>query len=84
MGGLTIGTGAVVGGGAVVTKDIPAYAIAAGVPARIIGYRFSKEIIFEVIKSQWWNKPDHWLRENYLLFSDPTRFIENVRNYHGE
>lgn len=37
--GVTIGRGAIVGAGAVVTKDIPAYAIAVGVPARVVGYR---------------------------------------------
>ncbi|MGQ0603209.1 MAG: acyltransferase [Anaerolineales bacterium] len=39
MDGVTIGRGAIIGAGAVVTGDIPPYAIAAGVPARVIGYR---------------------------------------------
>ncbi|RME42296.1 MAG: acyltransferase [Chloroflexi bacterium] len=41
MDGVTIGRGAIVGAGAVVTESIPAYAIAAGVPARVIGHRTS-------------------------------------------
>lgn len=44
MRGVTIHTGAVVGAGAVVTKDVPAYAVVAGVPAKIIKYRFEEGI----------------------------------------
>lgn len=79
MGGITIGTGAVVGAGAVVTKDVPEYAIVVGVPAKIVGYRFRSDIIADVIKSKWWNKPNQWLKENHLLFSNPSRFLEYVR-----
>lgn len=43
--GVTIGQGAVVGAGTVVTKDIPPYAIAVGVPAKILKYRFSESLI---------------------------------------
>lgn len=49
-----IGRGAVVAAGAVVTKDIPPYAIVAGNPAKIIGYRFSPPVIAEIEKTQWW------------------------------
>jgi len=52
--GVTIGTGAVVAGGAVVTKDVPPYAVVAGVPAKIIKYRFDQEIIEQLLKSEWW------------------------------
>lgn len=45
--GVTIGTGAVVAAGAVVTKSIPAYAVAAGTPAKVIKYRFTEEEIAE-------------------------------------
>lgn len=54
MDGISIGTGAVVAGGAVVTKNVPPYAIVAGVPAKIIKYRFSEDKIDVLLKSKWW------------------------------
>lgn len=50
MSGVHIGQGAIVAAGALVTKDVPPYAIVAGVPARIMKYRFSDEIILELLK----------------------------------
>lgn len=51
-----IGDGAVVGAGAVVNKNIPPYAIVVGNPARIVRYRFPKEIRNELLESRWWEK----------------------------
>lgn len=53
--GVKIGVGAIVGAHAVVLNDLPAYAIAVGVPARIIGYRFSPETCKRLEESSWWN-----------------------------
>jgi len=52
--GVTLGTGAVIGAHAVVTKDVPPYAIVAGVPARIIRMRFKEEIIRKLAFDAWW------------------------------
>lgn len=49
-----IGDGAVIGAGAVVTHDIPPYAIAVGNPARVIKYRFDEETIGLLVKTKWW------------------------------
>jgi len=51
-----IGTGAVLAAGAVVSKDVPDYAIVGGVPAKLIKMRFSPERIAEIDASQWWSQ----------------------------
>jgi len=61
-GGLVIGDGAVIGSGAVVTKSVPPYAIIAGVPARVIRYRFDDAVIEKLLLLRWWN----WDRERIL------------------
>lgn len=59
-----IGDGAIVGGGAVVTHDVPPYAIAVGIPAKIIGFRFEQKFIDELLDIQWWNWPLPVILEN--------------------
>ena len=57
--GVTIGTGAAVGAGAVVTKDVPPFAVAVGNPARLLRFRFEEEIRAALLRIGWW----HWPRE---------------------
>jgi acetyltransferase-like isoleucine patch superfamily enzyme len=54
--GVNIKTGAIIASGAVVTKDVPAYAIVAGIPAKIIKYRFNEKTCRDLLKSKWWEK----------------------------
>lgn len=68
MGGLTIGDGAIIASGAIVTKDVPPYAIVGGVPAKIIKYRFSPEIIDKLLKLQWWNFPEEKIKRHLDCF----------------
>ena len=55
MSGITIGDGAVIGARAVVTKDVPPYAIVAGNPAKVVKKRFSDDVIEKLLAMQWWN-----------------------------
>lgn len=57
LGGVTIGDGAVVAAGAVVTKDVPPYAIVAGVPAKVVSWRFPEEVRARLLELAWWNWP---------------------------
>ncbi len=63
-----IGDGTVIAAGAVVTQDIPPYAIVGGVPAKVIKYRFSKGIIENLERIRWWEWPDEEVKRNVDLF----------------
>lgn len=66
--GVKVGDGAVLGGGTIVTKDVPPYEIWAGVPARKIGQRFPDEIIVELMEIKWWDFPIDVIKDNIDLF----------------
>ena len=76
MDGVRIGTGAVIAASAVVTKDVPDYAIVAGVPARVVRYRFSEEVRGRLAETRWWDMSEEWLQEHCHLFLDPIKFLE--------
>lgn len=77
LSGVTIGNGAVVSAGTVVARDVPDYAIVAGNPAKIIGYRFNENQIRALNKIRWWNwKADKVRQSADLLYGDVDRFIE--------
>ena len=79
-GGIHIADGAVVLAHAVVTQDVPPYAIVGGVPAKIIGYRYDEATIKWLLNVQWWNNPIAWFRAHWSLLCD----IDKLKAYYDK
>ncbi len=78
-GGGVLSDGVIVAAGAVVTHSVPPYAIVAGVPARIIKYRFNEETRERLLKSKWWDIP-YKILEKFEI-KDVNKFLEQVKDY---
>lgn len=78
VGGLHIGDGAMILTGAVVTKDVPPYAIVGGVPAKVIRYRYDEETIKWLLDIKWWDNSKEWFEKNWRLLTD----IDKLKEYY--
>lgn len=80
LGAVTIGHGAIIGAGAVVTSDVAPYAIVAGNPAKVLRTRFPPEIIEDLLRISWWEWPEDQVIANGEWFLRPaSEFVERFR-----
>lgn len=80
MPGITIGNGAIIGAGSIVTKDIPPYSIAVGVPAKVIRKRFDDNIIIQIQNKPWWKDSVEKIKFNHLRYVRVENYLEYIGN----
>ena len=77
MPGVHIADGAIIASSAVVTKDVPPYAIVGGNPARLIRYRFSEDVIAKMLAIRWWEWSDEKIKQEAAFLNGPVEsFLE--------
>ncbi|MDK0655132.1 CatB-related O-acetyltransferase [Clostridium perfringens] len=75
---INIGNGAIIGAGSVVTKNVEEYSIVAGIPAKVIGYRFDKEVREKFINKKISELDISYFLENLEYIDNPNLFEKNI------
>lgn len=78
--GITIGDGAVIAAGAVVSKDVAPYSVVGGVPAKLIKYRFESKTICGLLSSKWWEWEDDKIKQFIPYMESPKEFLSALEN----
>lgn len=81
--GVIVGDGAVIGVGAIVTKDVPPYAVVAGIPAKVLKYRFDEGTISDLLKIKWWDMSESELSKYSDSIMNVKKFINQVKAAKG-
>lgn len=76
LSGVTIGNGVTIAANAVVTKDVPDYAVVGGVPARVISMKHNEETIEKLNRIKWWDWDDITIKNRVEDFFDIESFVE--------
>lgn len=85
LSGVTIGHGAIVAAGTVVTRDVPPYAVAGGSPCKVIRWRFEEEVRQLLLESAWWDWPMNEVKavSRMLCSSDQDSFLAYIKARNG-
>lgn len=82
MEGVTVGTGAIIATRSVVAHDVPPYAVVAGLPAKVVKYRHTPEMISQLLNSKWWDCEIDSLRD--LPLNDPNAALPMLKELRKE
>jgi virginiamycin A acetyltransferase len=70
LAGVSVGNGAVIGAGSIVTKNVSAYSVVAGAPAKKLKMRFEDKTAMRIDSSKWWDWPVETMKKKAILLSE--------------